>query len=243
MFSFVVALSASAMGSPVIGSDAESGILQTIVARPLRRSEILFGKWLGLVTVLAGYAAIVSGLEFGAVRIVSGFAAPNPFLVAVYLFAEGAALLSLTFVLSVRLSPIAAGVIGIAVFGCAWLAGVVGSLGTTFHIVGLRDVGSIARATSCRLTACGTARSTTSSRAGSSPARLPPSATELAIRFSPRPRHQPDTSSSSCAGSLLCSRLAPSAFNERSSDSCGSTGQRCEVPNGIDHHGRGEGTP
>ena len=145
MFSFVVALSASAMGSPVIGSDAESGILQTIVARPLRRSEILFGKWLGLATVLAGYAAIVSGLEFAAVRIVSGFAPPNPFLVAVYLFAEGAALLSLTLVLSVRLSPIAAGVIGIAVFGCAWLAGVVGSLGTTFHIAGLRDVGSIAR--------------------------------------------------------------------------------------------------
>jgi ABC-type transport system involved in multi-copper enzyme maturation permease subunit len=145
MFSFVVALSASAMGSPAIGADAESGVLQTIAARPLRRTEILFGKWLGLATVLAGYAAVVSGLEFGAVRIVSGFAPPNPVLVAVYLFAEGAALLSLALVLSVRLSPIAAGVIGIAVFGCAWLAGVVGSLGLTFHIAGLRDVGSVAR--------------------------------------------------------------------------------------------------
>ena len=202
------------MGSPVIGSDAESGILQTIVARPLRRSEILFGKWLGLATVLAGYAAIVSGLEFAAVRIVSGFAPPNPFLVAVYLFAEGAALLSLTLVLSVRLSPIAAGVIGIAVFGCAWLAGVVGSLGTTFHIAGLRDVGSIAR-TSCRLTAFGTARSTTSSHAGSSPVRLPPSATELAIRSSPRPHHRPDTSSSSCAGSPWCSRFGTIGFQRK----------------------------
>ena len=110
----------------------------------------------------------------------SGFAPPNPVLVAVYLFAEGAALLSLTLVLSVRLSPIAAGVIGIAVFGCAWLAGVVGSLGTTFHIAGLRDVGSIARYI-VPTTACGTERSTTSSRTGSSPARLPPSATGLAI--------------------------------------------------------------
>jgi ABC-type transport system involved in multi-copper enzyme maturation permease subunit len=145
MFSFVVALSASAMGSPAIGADAESGILQTIVARPLPRSEILFGKWLGLATVLAGYAAVVSGLEVGVVRIVSGFAPPNPFLVAVYLFLEGAALLSLTLILSVRLAPIAAGVIGIAAFGCAWLAGVVGSLGTTFHIAALREVGSVAR--------------------------------------------------------------------------------------------------
>lgn len=145
MFSFVVALSASAMGSPVVGADAESGILQTIVARPLRRSEILFGKWLGLATVLAGYAALVSALEFGVVDIVSGFAPPNPVVVAVYLFAEGAALLSLALVLSVWLSPIAAGVVGIAVFGAAWLAGVVGSLGTTFHIASLRDVGSVGR--------------------------------------------------------------------------------------------------
>lgn len=145
MFSFVVALSASAMGSPVIGADAESGILQTIVARPIRRSEILLGKWLGLAAVLAAYAAVVSGLEFGIVKIVSGYAPPNPVVVAVYLFLEGAALLSLALVLSVRLSPIAAGVIGIAAFGCAWLAGVVGDLGADLHISALREVGSVGR--------------------------------------------------------------------------------------------------
>jgi ABC-type transport system involved in multi-copper enzyme maturation permease subunit len=145
MFSFVVALSASAMGSPAVGADAESGILQTIVARPLRRSEVLFGKWLGLAAVLAGYSAVVSGLEFGVVRIVSGYAPPDPVIVAIYLFVEGAALLSLALVLSVRFSPIAAGVVGIAVFGCAWLAGVVGALGAAFHITALSKVGSVAR--------------------------------------------------------------------------------------------------
>ncbi len=145
MFSFVVALSASAMGSPAISADAESGILQTIVARPLRRSEILFGKWLGLAAVLAGYAAVVSALEFGVVKIVSGYAPPNPVVVALYLFLEGAVLLSLALALSVRLSSVAAGVIGIAVFGCAWLAGVVGSLGSAFHIPALSEVGSVAR--------------------------------------------------------------------------------------------------
>jgi len=221
MFSFVVALSASAMGSPVIGADAESGVLQTIVARPLRRSEILFGKWLGLATVLAGYAAVVSGLEFGVVRIVSGYAPPNPVAAGVYLFVEGAALLSLALVLSVRLSPIAAGVIGIAAFGCAWLAGVVGALGATFNIAGLRDVGSVARYI-VPPTACGTARSTTSSRTGSSPARSPRWATKGAIPSSPPPRPQPATSCSSCVGSPWSLRLAPSDSNEKSSDSCGS---------------------
>ena len=145
MFSFVVALSASAMGSPTIEADAESGVLQAIVARPLRRAEILLGKWAGLAVVLAGYAVVVSGLEFGVVRAVSGFSPPDPVGAAVYLFVEGAALLTVALALSVWLAPIAAGVIGIALFGSAWLAGVVGALGANFHITAMRDVGSVAR--------------------------------------------------------------------------------------------------
>ena len=38
---------------------------------------------------------------------------------------------------------IAAGVIGIAVFGAGWLSGVVGALGTTFNIATLRSIGEI----------------------------------------------------------------------------------------------------
>ncbi|HEY7948534.1 MAG TPA: ABC transporter permease subunit [Acidimicrobiales bacterium] len=145
MFSFVVALSASAMAAPAISSDAESGVLQTIVARPVRRSEILLGKWLGLAAVLALYALLVSALEFAVVDWVSGFVPPDPVVVAVYLFAEGIVLLTLALLLSTRLSPIAAGVVGVALFGGAWLAGVVGSLGAAFNIGALKTVGHVAK--------------------------------------------------------------------------------------------------
>ena len=75
MFSFVLALSASAIASPSISSEVESGVLMTIVTRPIRRSEVLLGKWLGLATLLAGYAAGVCALEFVVVRVASGFVA------------------------------------------------------------------------------------------------------------------------------------------------------------------------
>src|ERR1700730_1758731 len=77
MFSFVVALSASAMASPAISAEAESGVLLSILARPVRRSDVLVGKWLGLATVILAYAAAVSGLEVGVVDWVSGFVPPN----------------------------------------------------------------------------------------------------------------------------------------------------------------------
>ena len=78
MFSFVVALSASAMASPAISAEAESGVLLSIVTRPVQPSQILLGKWLGLAAVLLAYAAVVSGLEVGVVDWVSGFVPPNP---------------------------------------------------------------------------------------------------------------------------------------------------------------------
>jgi ABC-2 type transport system permease protein len=145
MFSFVVALSASAMASPAISAEAESGVLLSILARPLRRSDVLLGKWLGLATVILAYAAVVSGLEVGVVDWVSGFIPPNPVVVALYLFAEGAILLTLTLLLSTRLSAIATGVVAIALFGAAWLSGVVGSLGTAFNISSLTTIGHVAR--------------------------------------------------------------------------------------------------
>ena len=62
-----------------------------------------------------------------------------------YLFAEGALLLTLALFLSTRISVIATGVIGVAVFGAGWLAGVVGTLGTALNIAALRTVGQVGR--------------------------------------------------------------------------------------------------
>jgi ABC-type transport system involved in multi-copper enzyme maturation permease subunit len=145
MFSFVVALSASAVAAPAVSTEIDSGVLLSILARPVRRSDVLLGKWLGLATVILAYAAVVTGLEVGVVDWVSGFLPPDPVVVAAYLFAEGAILLTVTLLLSTRLSAMATGVVAIALFGAAWLAGVVGSLGTAFKISSLRTIGQVAR--------------------------------------------------------------------------------------------------
>ncbi len=72
MFSFVVALSASAIASPAVSAEVESGVLQTVVTRPIRRSEVMIGKWLGLAVLIAGYSVVVAVLEMAVVDRVSG---------------------------------------------------------------------------------------------------------------------------------------------------------------------------
>ena len=143
MFSFVVALSASAIASPAVSGEIESGVLHAIATRPVRRAEILLGKWLGLAALLAAYTAVVSGLEYAVVDWSSGYLAPNPVPAAALLFAEGAVLLTLVLLLSTRLPTLAAGVIGVALFGIAWLGGVVSTLGGAFHVPALDTAGKL----------------------------------------------------------------------------------------------------
>jgi ABC-type transport system involved in multi-copper enzyme maturation permease subunit len=145
MFSFVVALSASAIASPAISGEIDSGVLQTVVTRPIRRSDVLLGKWLGLTGLLAAYTAIVCGLEVAVVYWASGFVPPDPAAAGAFLFAAGAALLTLVLLASTRLPAIAAGVVGVALFGIAWLGGVVGSLGATFHVSGMQTASQVSR--------------------------------------------------------------------------------------------------
>jgi len=145
MFSFLVALSASAIASLAVSAEIDSGVLQTVVARPVRRSDVLLGKWLGLVALLAAYTAIVCALQTAVVYWASGFVAPDPAAAAAFVFAEGVVLLTFVLLLSTRLSALAAGVIGVSLFGIAWLAGVAGSLGTAFHIRGMHTASEISQ--------------------------------------------------------------------------------------------------
>jgi ABC-type transport system involved in multi-copper enzyme maturation permease subunit len=145
MLSFVVALSASAIASLAVSGEIDSGVLQAVVARPVRRGDVLLGKWLGMAGLLAGYTAIVSGLEAGVVYVASGFVAPDLAASAAFVFGEGVVLLTLVLLLSTRLSALAAGVIGVALFGMAWLAGVAGSLATAFNIRAMHTVSEISQ--------------------------------------------------------------------------------------------------
>ena len=89
MFSFVLAMTAAFLGAPSIAADLESGVAHAMLARPIRRADLLIGRWLGLAAVIAAYAAASGLLEVAAVRFVSGYAPPQPMLAVGFLTAQG----------------------------------------------------------------------------------------------------------------------------------------------------------
>lgn len=145
MFSAVLALSASLVGSPAISADVESGLTLSILSRPVRRSDIVFGKWLGLGILIVAYAVGAGGAELGVVYFVTGYMPPDPLLLIAYVGAEGLALLSLALLLSTKLSGMTGGVIALVAYFMAWLGGIVGGIGTALQNVALTDVGVITK--------------------------------------------------------------------------------------------------
>jgi ABC-2 type transport system permease protein len=144
-FGFVLAMTAAFLGSPAVAADLDSGVAQTLLARPLRRSSYLVGRWLGLGIVVVAYAAVSGLLAIGAVAVVSGYTPPNVILPVVYTAGQALILLTLTIVLSTRLPAIAGGAIAVVAYGVAWLAGVLGHIGLALGTNGLVGVSSLSR--------------------------------------------------------------------------------------------------
>ncbi|MEO8745799.1 MAG: ABC transporter permease [Candidatus Dormiibacterota bacterium] len=143
MYSGVLALSAAVVAGPLISSEVESGLLLSILARPVRRSEVVIGKWLGLAVLIAIYAAGSALLELAAVDWATGYLPPHPAQLVMYVGAEGLVLLSLGLALSTRLSGITGGVIALVAWLMGWIGGVVGDIGTGLQNQAVENVGVI----------------------------------------------------------------------------------------------------
>jgi len=145
MFSFVLAMTAAFVGAPAIGGDLESGVAYAILARPLRRTDVLIGRWLGCALVVVAYAVASGLLAIGVAALVSGTGPPYPLLAVAFLAGQALVLLSLTLALGSVLPSIAAGAIAVVAFGIGWMAGVLAGVATALGVAGLGPVAEVSR--------------------------------------------------------------------------------------------------
>jgi ABC-type transport system involved in multi-copper enzyme maturation permease subunit len=132
MFSGVLALGSTLVAAPTVASDIESGIALAIVPRPIRRSELLMGKWLGLAALVTLYAAGSGLLELLGIWLATGYTPPHPIVTLLFVAAEGIVLMSLALLLSTRLPPMTGGVIALVLFFVAWMGGIALAVGQAF---------------------------------------------------------------------------------------------------------------
>ena len=107
------------VGHQLIFREVERRTLFFLFARPLRRFEFVWGKYVGLLGVLAASVALMGGM-LAAVLLVSGYAFGWPFLGALALaFGELTVLAAVAVLFATVTSPVLAGLLTLA----AWVIG------------------------------------------------------------------------------------------------------------------------
>jgi ABC-type transport system involved in multi-copper enzyme maturation permease subunit len=143
--SLIAALGTAFLAGPTVAGEIESGQALAVLARPVSRSAVLVGKWLGLVAFGSGFVATAGFAQILVVRVTVGYWPPNPFGGLALLAAQTTVLLTLALLLSTVISPMASGVVAVGVFGATWIAGVVGGVGEALGNEGVARVGTVSR--------------------------------------------------------------------------------------------------
>jgi ABC-type transport system involved in multi-copper enzyme maturation permease subunit len=143
--SLIAAIGTAFLAGPTLAGEVESGQALAILARPVRRSQVLLGKWLGLVTFGCGYVLLAGIAQFLVVRVTVGYWPPDPARGLALLAGETVVLLTLALLLSSVVSPMASGIIAVGLFGATWVAGIVGALGGALGNDGVERVGTVSR--------------------------------------------------------------------------------------------------
>ena len=143
--SLIAALGTAFLAGPTIAGEVESGMALSVLARPVRRSAVLVGKWLGLVAFGSGFVAVAGLAEILVVRAAMDYWPPDPAIGLALLAAQTTVLLTLAMLLSTAISPMASGVVAVGLFGSTWIAGVVGGIGDALGSEGVAKVGTVSR--------------------------------------------------------------------------------------------------
>lgn len=143
---FVIALISIFSSFSSIAGEAEQGVMQALLPRPISRTQFYIGRWLGFVTLLFCYTAVF----YAAIMIITDIqaAVPKAFMVhvnALLLLALIIVLLvSLTMLGSTKFSSLGNGVFMTMLFGAGWLGGMlekVQKIGI-FEAFGAEDIGN-----------------------------------------------------------------------------------------------------
>lgn len=140
---FLTVMAAILLPVDTLAGEIESGVMQTLATKPIRRWEILLGKWAGFLAVLALYLALMAGGVLGVARAVSGLTPPNAVAGVSLMLLEGVLFLSISIAGGTRLGTLANGALGFGLFGLAFVGGWMEQVGTLVGSDATRDVGIV----------------------------------------------------------------------------------------------------
>ena len=127
-----------------LSGEIASGAIQTLAAKPIRRSEIVLGKWLAHALVVMGYVSLLIGGVLLAARLFAHYSPPHLRQGLPLMLMESVLLVSVSIAGGARLSTVTNGMVAFGLYGLAFIGNWVEQIGAFADNVAARNVGTIA---------------------------------------------------------------------------------------------------
>jgi Cu-processing system permease protein len=126
---FLTVMMAVLTSVDTISGEIASGTIHTLVTKPVRRWEVVLGKWLGFVGMLTLYLLLMAGGVMALVYAVSGYTAPNALRGLGLMWINALLLLNISLLGGTTLSTLANGVLVFGLYGVAFVGGWIEQIG------------------------------------------------------------------------------------------------------------------
>ncbi len=144
---YAVNFLAIAMGALVaadtLAGEIGSGTIQAIVTKPIRRVEVVLGKWIGFAGLLALYLVLMVGGVTGIAYLAAGYVVPNALYGIGLIYLETLLIVSVTLACSSALSTLATGGVVFGLYGIAFIGGWVEQFGALANNQAAVDIGIV----------------------------------------------------------------------------------------------------
>lgn len=141
---FLTVMSAVLLPLDTLAGEIASGVIQTLASKPVRRGEILLGKWLAYVLVVNGYLLLLAGGVLLSAHLFGAFTPPGWHIGLPLMMLEAVLLVTLSIAGGTRLSTVTNGVVGFGLFGLAFIGNWVEQIGAFTGNIAARNVGTVA---------------------------------------------------------------------------------------------------
>lgn len=121
------------LAADTLAGEINSGTVQSLVTKPVRRSAVVMGKWLGFAGMLAVYLALMAGGVIVSVWLIAEYAAPNLPRALALIYLTAILMMTITLACSSRLSALATGGIVFGLYGLAFIGGWVEQIGAALN--------------------------------------------------------------------------------------------------------------
>jgi Cu-processing system permease protein len=121
---------AALISADTLAGEISSGSIQSVATKPVRRADIVLGKWLGFAGLLALYLLLMAGGVVISVKIQANYMAPNVLRGVGLIYLESLVMMTVALMLSSRFSALATGGAVFGLYGLAFIGGWVEQFGS-----------------------------------------------------------------------------------------------------------------